>query len=89
MVLEALVIQLVIEAILSGIKPKYAGIAKQVEANPEYRGTRRGKSLEREIRRILAREEVLRQIRDNTSTNNITAGIKIGRLEIKGKIDLD
>lgn len=89
MILETLVIELIIEAMLSSIKLTFAGLTRQVENHPEYDGTSNGKSLERRIRNILKDERVLEQLREDTTENNISLGFKIGRLEIKGKFTLD
>lgn len=89
MILEALVIELVRDAILSSTKITYAGLARQVENHSEYNGTSNSKSLERRIRNILKDERVLEQLREDITGNNISLGFKIGRLEIKGKYNLD
>ncbi|MEK7282069.1 MAG: hypothetical protein AAB037_06960 [Chloroflexota bacterium] len=89
MILEALVIELLRESMLSSTKLTYAQLARLVEAHSEYAGASKGKSLERRIKNILKDERVLEQLRENTPENNISLGFKIGRLEIKGKFKLD
>ena len=96
MLLEALVIEVISEAILSNPKLTYAQLTGLVEDHPLYKGKSRGKSLERRIRNILRDERVLEQLPEISEfresipdENNISLGFKLGRLEVKGKLRLD
>ncbi len=89
MILEALVIELIKEALVLNTKPTYAQLTRQVENNSEYEGVSKGKSLEKRIKNILKDEKVLEQLRENIPEDNISLGFRIGRLEIKGKFKLD
>ena len=87
--LEAIVIALVKEAMLTSHKLTSTQLTRLVENHPEYGGQSTGRALERQIRTILHDENVLQQLREESkSENNVSLGFKIGRLEIKGKLDL-
>jgi TPP-dependent 2-oxoacid decarboxylase len=87
--LQTIVIELVKQAMLDSVKLTYPQLTRLVEGHPEYNGQSKGKALERRIREILNNEDVLQQLREEAKSGDyVSGGFKIGRLEIKGKLDL-
>jgi hypothetical protein len=89
MTLETLIITLLKEAMLDGVELTYPKLTTLVENHPEYNGQSRGKALERRIKSLVKNENILQQLQEETKSENyVSGGFKIGRLEIKGKLDL-
>lgn len=89
MSLEAIVIEIIREAILTKTKLTFAELTNKAANHYGYDGKSKGKALENRIKNIVKDERVLQQLQeDNVSENNISLGFKLGRVEIKGKLNL-
>ena len=85
--LEAIVLELVREAIMTKTNPTYKQLRVMVENHPEYDGKSRGTVLTSRIRSIVESEQFRQQLKEKNliDDDNISIGFKLGRLEIKGK----
>ncbi len=61
-------------------------VTTMVENHPEWRGKSKGQDLAKRIRQIL--EEYQDEFEYEDQGPNITFGLKLGRVNIKGRIDL-
>jgi len=85
MTLEAIVMEIITTTAVETL----VQLTTLVVNHSEYRGKSKGQELQKRIRRILEDERFKQQLGENRmSEDNISLGFKLGRVEIKGKLDL-
>ena len=76
--------EIVIEVLRTTTIKRLDQLTNLVAGHSEYIGKSKGQALKNRIKRILQDERFQQEMQED----NISLGVKLGRIEIKGKIDL-